>query len=274
MYFLEYLLCIYNIYVKFLLKHIFKITLFRIEYIIMFNLVHQLSILQKISILLKYMTIQKIYIFSHIEISCMITILNCGSEWLSKRIGKYIALSGGNFQILPYTSSNSAEVLYSLKNSIPKGLIFTGSNDHIYNPGARQLPQMYGQWLISEKMPTLGICYGHQLLASMFGAKIIRSPSGFELGKKCLLMGDHDFPLFCGLPHEIKWMMLHMDIISSLPTNFRNFAATAKTPYAAIQLYESDKPMPVFGVQFHPEISPTKIAKRFFANFLDVCKSN
>jgi GMP synthase (glutamine-hydrolysing) len=203
----------------------------------------------------------------------MIVILNCGSNWLSRRIGKYIEISGGTYSILPYSNERSNQTLSAIRNHRPEGLIFTGSNDHLYNPGARQLPQEFGQWLVAEKIPTLGICYGHQLLASMFGADIIRNPAGFEFGNKHLTIQKETFPLFAGLAPPFKAMMAHFDVILRLPDVFRNFASTFKTPYAVIQYTKSETPLPLFGVQFHPEISPKNVAKVFFANFLEVCRS-
>ena len=62
--------------------------------------------------------------------------------------------------------------------------------------------------------------------------------------------------------------MSHGDQLSSLPPNFNTIASTATSPYTAIA-HESK---PIFGVQFHPEVSHSPKGKEVIASFVkNIC---
>ncbi len=115
------------------------------------------------------------------------------------------------------------------------------------------------------KIPILGICYGHQLLASILGGKI-ESGENKEYGFTSITC-QTDAVLFNGLEKEQKVWMSHGDHISILPENFR---VTASSSSIRIASYEStDKRF--FGTQFHPEVTHTKNGMKMLENFVAQC---
>lgn len=103
--------------------------------------------------------------------------------------------------------------------------------------------------LYEQKIPTLGICYGEQLIARTLGGAghfgvAVQSEHGWaEMEIKA------DSPLLKGLPKKFYSFQFHKDEVTKLPVNFR---LTASNPACPIQAYDvTDAPM--WGLQFHPE---------------------
>lgn len=153
----------------------------------------------------------------------------------------------------------------------PSGLILTGSYDSVYNENARILSPSFSASLKLFHTPTLGICYGHQLLAHMFGGLVIANPDGIEHGEVVLSIEKPNFPLFEGLPNLIPVHMNHKDIVEQLPVCFKNYAHTPETRYAAIQYTQDNETLPIFGIQFHPEKCTNVVRKAIFQNFVKIC---
>jgi GMP synthase-like glutamine amidotransferase len=103
--------------------------------------------------------------------------------------------------------------------------------------------------LHARKIPTLGICYGEQLIARALGGDACigvaeKSEHGwFELELKS------ETTLLAGLPQKFFTFEFHSDEVKKLPPNFR---LTASSPACPVQAYDlTDAPM--WGIQFHPE---------------------
>src|SRR3990172_762319 len=90
------------------------------------------------------------------------------------------------------------------------GIILSGGPQSVYEEGAPKISQE----ILELKVPILGICYGHQLLAQMLGAKVERG-SG-EYGPTKLYVSSKD-TLFTRLPKEQTVWMSHADTVSELP---------------------------------------------------------
>jgi GMP synthase (glutamine-hydrolysing) len=144
----------------------------------------------------------------------------------------------------------------------PKGIILSGGPASVYADGAPQCdPELF-----QLGIPVLGICYGMQLSCSALGGKVDNSPSK-EFGPAKVQINKQE-SLFDGLPDEIDVWMSHGDQISSISDDFVSLAQTASCPYAAVRHRE----LPVYGIQFHPEVSHTPLGARLFENFvLGVC---
>jgi GMP synthase (glutamine-hydrolysing) len=104
-------------------------------------------------------------------------------------------------------------------------------------------------------VPTLGVCFGHQLVAFAYGARVRMNPNGWEVGTREVDLtddGERD-PLFAGLPRRVRVNQSHRDEIwelASAMTHIRRLAGSAHTETQAIAVGEH-----VRGVQFHPEMS-------------------
>ena len=194
---------------------------------------------------------------------------------------KYTALIYRSLQKLGYEfekfevteeKPDGQEIFEMIKSIKWLGIILSGSRDNLYDSDARQLPSEFLGYVIQNRIPTLGICYGHQLLVHLSnGGKIGLNPLGFEKGHYIFTQTQPGFPLFKGLPTKFKVKMHHYDVIEALPVNFKNFGQTDKTQYGAIQLSQNGEDFPILGIQLHPEKSYGKINRAIFQNFYAIC---
>lgn len=115
-----------------------------------------------------------------------------------------------------------------------------------------------------DKLPILGICLGHQAIASAFGTKIIRAPIPVH-GKVSYIYYSQN-PIFEGVENPFEATRYHSLVVDveSLNPSLKVIAWTQDKLIMGIQ-YE-DKP--VYGLQFHPESIFTTSGKRIIKNFL------
>lgn len=99
-------------------------------------------------------------------------------------------------------------------------------------------------------IPTLGVCYGHQLLARALGGAVANNDLGRHIGTVDVSLtgeGQRD-PLFSRLPPVVHVPVSHVQRVVALPQGARCLAAADKDAYHAFALGNH-----VWGVQFHPE---------------------
>lgn len=142
----------------------------------------------------------------------------------------------------------------------PKGIILSGGPASVYEPEAPLNPPE----LFRMGIPTLGICYGMQLMTHLLGGEVGKSRKR-EYGRSELLIDDAA-DLFAGLHHgtPIQVWMSHGDRIEIPPPGFRAIAHSANSPVAAIK----NEKLRAYGVQFHPEVVHTPLGKEILKNFL------
>lgn len=202
-----------------------------------------------------------------------LAVIDFGSKYTAF-IHRSLEKLGFEFKKFEVTEENpdGQEVFEKIKNGKWLGIILSGSKDNLYNDDARQLPKDFLGYIVQHRIPTLGICYGHQLLVHLSsGGKIVLNSLGLEKGHYKFTQTLPGFPLFKGLATEFLGKMHHFDVIDILPDSFKNFARTAKTQYGAIQLVQNGEEFPIFGLQFHPEKSFRKVNRTIFTNFYDIC---
>lgn len=139
----------------------------------------------------------------------------------------------------------------------PKGIVLSGGPKSVHEPGAPGADPR----LFELGVPILGICYGHQLMASTLEGKVERGASG-EFGRTTL--SAHGGLLFNDLPGDQTVWMSHNDAVVEAPPGFRVTAATAASPVAAME----DPDRGLYGVQFHPEVAHTPHGLDVMKNFL------
>ena len=110
-------------------------------------------------------------------------------------------------------------------------------------------------------IPTLGICYGMQLMALDLGGRVDRTGSS-EFGKTELTASGGR--LFGDLPGEQTVWMSHGDSVVAAPTGAEVVAGSPSTPIAAFE----DDTRKRYGVQFHPEVVHTPHGQQVLKNFL------
>jgi anthranilate synthase/aminodeoxychorismate synthase-like glutamine amidotransferase len=119
---------------------------------------------------------------------------------------------------------------------------------------------------LSDRVPILGVCLGHQAIGQAFGAKIVRATAPMH-GKSSEIVhiGSR---LFSGIPVRFVVGRYHSLVIqpSTLPACLK---ATAWSEDGSIMAIEHER-FPVFGVQFHPESILTSVGYQILANFLTI----
>ena len=106
-------------------------------------------------------------------------------------------------------------------------------------------------WLrdvVGAGTPTLGICFGHQLLAQALGGEVQRNPRGREIGTIAIERTGDD-PLFSALEPRFVANATHVDSVVRLPAGATALARSSLDPHQAIRFAPA-----CYGVQFHPEI--------------------
>jgi GMP synthase (glutamine-hydrolysing) len=101
--------------------------------------------------------------------------------------------------------------------------------------------------LVRAEVPTLGICFGHQLLGQALGGLVEVNPRGREIGTVELEL-DGDDALFAGVTAPFTANMSHCDSVTRLPPGARVLGRSRLEPHAAVRFGER-----AWGVQFHPE---------------------
>ncbi len=139
----------------------------------------------------------------------------------------------------------------------PLALILSGGPASVYAEGAPRLdPEIF-----ELGVPTLGICYGAQLLALELGGAVERTGQS-EFGKTALRAAHG--ALFAGLPEELTVWMSHRDTVTAPPAGATITGESAATPVAAFEHLGRR----LYGVQFHPEVVHTPHGQDLLKNFL------
>ncbi len=153
-----------------------------------------------------------------------------------------------------------------LKKLDPKGIIFTGGPNSVYDEKSPHI----GKEVFELGIPVLGICYGAQLVAYTLGGKV-QSCSVSEYGKtethydkSSVIFGNvKDLP-----DTAISWMS-HTDYVAEVPEGFRVTAHTKDCPAAAFE--NADRK--IYAVQFHPEVNHTQHGIAMLDSFVkNVCQ--
>ena len=142
------------------------------------------------------------------------------------------------------------------------GLILSGGPHSVYDDGAPKCRRE----ILEAGWPILGICYGLQLACHMLGGEVTASESR-EYGRTHLDVFEHDM-LLAHVPASSTVWMSHGDVVTKLSGDFIPMARTGTCPIAAVR----HRSRPLYGVQFHPEVTHTACGNQIIRNFLyDVC---
>ena len=186
-----------------------------------------------------------------------IIVLDFGSQY-NQLITRRIRDFGIYSELLPHDLS-----IDKIKEMNPKGIIFSGGPNSVYDEGALKVdPEIF-----KLGIPILGICYGMQLMSYDLGGKV-EPADNKEYGRANTTVEDPDSALFKGLPSKQYVWMSHGDLVTRAPKGFEVTASSKNCPIAAIA--NPDKRF--YGIQFHAEVRNSEygldILKRFA---FDVC---
>jgi GMP synthase (glutamine-hydrolysing) len=145
----------------------------------------------------------------------------------------------------------------------PSALVLSGGPSSVYEPGA----PLVSKELFDLALPTLGICYGVQLMAKLLGGNVVPADKR-EYGRahvKVNAAGART-ALFHGIPagEELAVWMSHGDRVESVPHGFHLIGETPNAPNAAV----ADEKRRIYGIQFHPEVAHTPRGGELLSNFL------
>ena len=161
-------------------------------------------------------------------------------------------------EVKPYTMS-----LEEIKKINPKGIIFTGGPNSVYDEKSPH----YDKAIFELGIPILGICYGSQLMAWSLGGTVETAPTS-EYGHTEVEVDTED-ALFEGVSKTTVCWMSHTDYIAKAPQGFRVTAHTPVCPVAAMSCPERK----LYATQFHPEKSGSVgevILKNFFKDMIEL----
>jgi GMP synthase (glutamine-hydrolysing) len=124
------------------------------------------------------------------------------------------------------------------------------------------------EYLEKADFPILGICAGHQFIATHFGGKAMEAERP-EFGIARLVVDESD-ELFRSLPKNFSVWQSHNDEVVELPADFILLAHSDNCRIQAMKCLKR----PFYGVQFHPEVEHTQFGVDIFKNFLRVCEEH
>lgn len=186
-----------------------------------------------------------------------ILILDFGSQF-TQLIARSVREANVYCEIIPYNKPFNID-------STLKGIILSGSPFSV-NDADNPLVDVAA---FNTQVPVLGVCYGAQLTAKLYGGKVDKS-NNREYGRAIMEIQKEDVLLDNVSNHSQVWMS-HSDSIVTLPVNFEVLATTESIPVAAFKKTSNDS-FPLYGLQFHPEVYHSKEGKIIIKNFLvSVC---
>ncbi len=186
-----------------------------------------------------------------------ILILDFGSQY-TQLIARAVREANVFCEIIPFQK----EIVF---DQYLKGVILSGSPCSVNEENA----PMADVKSIADRVPVLGVCYGAQLTAKLYGGIVAKSNKR-EYGRAVLNVVKESV-LLENVPAQSQVWMSHSDTIQQLPNGYELLGTTESIPVAAF-VNDSAAKNKIFGIQFHPEVYHTTEGKKILNNFLEkVC---
>ena len=180
-----------------------------------------------------------------------IIVLDFGSQY-TQLIARRLREQGVYTEILPFSAK-----VEEIKAKKPKGIILSGGPASVYASDA----YFCDEKIFKLKVPILGVCYGRQLIAHVFGAQV--APASHKEYGKAELSVTKTHPLFTDTPEkQIVWMS-HSDLVKNLPNGFEAIATSENSPYCVF----GDEKRKFYALQFHPEVQHSEFGTQILKNF-------
>ncbi len=155
---------------------------------------------------------------------------------------------------------NNTISIEEIERESPKGIVIGGGP---YLEEVGNSPEIIKKF--SGRIPILGICLGHQLMAKIFGGEVRRAKYAEYAEEEIFVIDEND--ILKGLSPSFKAWVSHKDEVSKLPKDFVRLAYSKTCEIEAMK----HKEYPLYGVQFHPEVEHTPKGREIFKNFLKIC---
>lgn len=180
-----------------------------------------------------------------------IVILDFGSQ-TTQLIARRLRDRGYFCEILPFNTAS--EDLFTPET---RGIILSGSPESVTDIAAPRCdPELF-----SGRIPLLGICYGMHLIGQAFGSRVVPGIQG-EFGPAKITASDNG-RLWNGIGSALSVWMSHGDHFESVSEPLKTIAGSESGIVSAVMHSER----PVYGVQFHPEVTHTPRGGDILQNF-------
>lgn len=138
-----------------------------------------------------------------------------------------------------------------------RGIVISGSPGSVNDPDVLK----YDPAIFELGLPVLGICYGVQLINKHFGGTVTKMETR-EDGQFSISV-DTTCDIFAGLEADQQVLLTHGDTVEKV-ADVLEVVAWSGNKVAAV----AHRMLPIFGVQFHPEVDLTVNGARILKNFL------
>ena len=153
----------------------------------------------------------------------MIIVLDFGGQY-NQLIARRVRECSVYCEVHPYDMS-----LEKIKEMNPKGIIFTGGPDVVFEDGAPRCSKE----IFELGIPVLGICYGAQLMSYLLDG-VVKKAVVSEYGHTEVDV-DTSSKLFDGVSSKTVCWMSHGVYIAEVPAGFRVTAHTDSCPVAGME---------------------------------------
>jgi GMP synthase (glutamine-hydrolysing) len=181
-----------------------------------------------------------------------VLVVDFGAQY-AQLIARRVREAGVYSEIVPHTAT--AEEIAAKS---PVGIILSGGPSSVYEEGAPSLDE----GVFDLGVPTLGICYGFQMMARALGGDVANTGLREYGATDATIITDST--LLEGQPVEQNVWMSHGDQVSRAPEGFDVLARTAATAVAAF----ANDSRGLYGVQWHPEVKHSDYGQSVLENFL------
>lgn len=145
------------------------------------------------------------------------------------------------------------------------GIVLGGSGQFYLSKGDGEntwLPKVFNllDRVVEKNIPTMGICFGSQILALHQGGKVVCDPAMQETGtfEVELSQDAEEDPIFSQLPQKFMVHLGHKDTPSDLPPHIIPLAKSSKVPWSAFRVAGKK----IWGFMFHPELDKETMRER------------
>jgi len=184
----------------------------------------------------------------------MFYVIDFGSK-KTPHIAEYLRKAGATCEVVPWLEPGRVEL------SKARGMVFSGSPTFFTEVDHAPYISRYS-FVKSGNIPTLGICFGHQLMGLLHGSMIFRGRDIRETVPLRIMKRD---VLFEGLSRITEMAEDHTEGIT-LPPGFIHLATSGTYTIEGMR----HPHLPLWGVQFHPEVSGLN-GETLIANFVRAC---
>ncbi len=182
-----------------------------------------------------------------------IIIIDFGSQYtqlIARRVRELSVYS----EIIPYHKFQSI-------NKNVKGIILSGGPCSVNETDSPSVDLSF----LPKNIPILGLCYGAQLIAKIYGGEVVRSKNR-EYGRAKLNFISDTSVLMDGLEQNSQVWMSHGDTIFKLPRQAKIISSTEDVKIAGFSFDN------IYALQFHPEVYHTDHGSKIMGNFLfNIC---